>query len=192
MHKFQKQGGAGSEPERNGREWSRVEREICSAASEHACGLQTAAGEGHRRSLLSCSPLGWGRLGRSVGDENSKICGNFWLRPKGRRPRPPKFRKEFVETLAGAKVRLMKSGYAWAGQIVCLGFYSKPKGEPVSGERYNASPSPGVHVHATRVWLSTCAVRGPTPNISSQSPAKHTFALHPRCRPDHLGVRSFK
>ena len=111
MHKFQKQGGAGSEPERNGREWSRVEREICSAASEHACGLQTAAGEGHRRSLLSCSPLGWGRLGRSVGDENSKICGNFWLRPKGRRPRPPKFRKEFVETLVGANPRLNFIGH---------------------------------------------------------------------------------
>ena len=54
--------GIGSEPEASGREWRRVEREIGSAASEHACGVQTAAGEGHRRSLLSCSPLGWGRL----------------------------------------------------------------------------------------------------------------------------------
>ena len=63
---------------------------------------KTAAGEGHQRSLLSYSPLGWGRLGRSVGDENTKICGNFWLWLKGRQPRPPKFRKEFVETLAGA------------------------------------------------------------------------------------------
>ena len=37
-----------------------------------------------------------------MGDENSKMCGNFWLRPKGRRPRPPTFEKNFVETLAGA------------------------------------------------------------------------------------------
>ena len=47
-------GGVGSESEGNGREWSRVEREIGSATSEHACGVQTAAGEDHRRSLLSC------------------------------------------------------------------------------------------------------------------------------------------
>ena len=55
-------GGKQRTGDQNGREWSRIEREIGSAASEHACGVQTAAGEGHRRSLLSCSPLGWGRL----------------------------------------------------------------------------------------------------------------------------------
>ena len=44
--------------------WSRIERKIGSAASDHACGVQATAGEGHRRSL--CSPeaplaeVGWG------------------------------------------------------------------------------------------------------------------------------------
>ena len=93
MHKFQKQGGAGSEPERNGREWSRVEREICSAASEHACGLQTAAGEGHRRSLLSCSPLGWGRLGRSVGNESANFRELLAAAESAATPRAPNISK---------------------------------------------------------------------------------------------------
>ena len=54
-----------------------MERETGSAASEHAFGVQTAAGEGHRRSLLSCSPLGWGRLGRSVGNKSANVPGTF-------------------------------------------------------------------------------------------------------------------
>ena len=67
MHKFQKQGGVCSKPEARptaATKWSRIERKIGSAASDHACGVQATAGEGHRRSL--CSPeaplaeVGWG------------------------------------------------------------------------------------------------------------------------------------
>eukprot|EP00964_Phaeocystis_antarctica_P136716 scaffold101177_cov70-Phaeocystis_antarctica.AAC.3 len=70
-------------------------REIGSAASEHACGLQTAAGEGHRRSLLSCSPLGWGRLGKSVGD-----------RPAGDGRGHPNFEKNLSKLWPGPRCSL--------------------------------------------------------------------------------------
>eukprot|EP00964_Phaeocystis_antarctica_P144103 scaffold109790_cov55-Phaeocystis_antarctica.AAC.2 len=67
MHKFQKQGeqAANRRTRPTGAtKWSRIEQKIGSAASEHACGVQATAGEGHRRSL--CSPdaplagVGWG------------------------------------------------------------------------------------------------------------------------------------
>ena len=67
MHKFQKQGGQAANRRTRptgATKWSRIEQKIGSAASEHACGVQATAGEGHRRSL--CSPdaplagVGWG------------------------------------------------------------------------------------------------------------------------------------
>ena len=68
----------------NGRQWSRVEREIGSAASEYACGVPIAAGEGHRRpdradrahgvSLQSC---GGGR-----GASKVEILPIFLARPE--------------------------------------------------------------------------------------------------------------
>ena len=155
MHKFQKQGGAGSEPERNGREWSRVEREICSAASEHACGLQTAAGEGHRRSLLSCSPLGWGRLGRSVGDTNSKICAHFWPRPKGTQiwPRAPNFEKNFSKLWPVAR-----SGPV-SGRWVAAGPLRRPRGVLLPEGRISILPAGAWRISEVRSHSSRSTTR---------------------------------
>ena len=77
--------GIGSEPEASGREWRRVEREIGSAASEHACGVQTAAGEGHRRSLLSCSSFGFGgqrATNRPKGPRRAHFCPTCLTTPR--------------------------------------------------------------------------------------------------------------
>ena len=70
-----------------------MERETGSAASEHAFGVQTAAGEGHRRSLLSCSPLGWGRLGRSVGNESANFRELLAAAESAATPRAPNISK---------------------------------------------------------------------------------------------------
>ena len=97
MHKFQKQGGyaANRRTRDDCSDWMELcmERETGSAASEHAFGVQTAAGEGHRRSLLSCSPLGWGRLGRSVGNESANFRELLAAAESAATPRAPNISK---------------------------------------------------------------------------------------------------
>ena len=84
MHKFQKQGGYAANRRQRptaATEWSRIERKIGSAASEHACGVlyRLPPARAIGGSLLSCSPLyagvGWGR--RSVGDESRELAEDF-------------------------------------------------------------------------------------------------------------------
>ena len=64
MHKFQKQrGGVGSEPEANGREWSRVEREIGSAEATRS---QMAGRKPHGGILFAAKRAGGTRTIRAT------------------------------------------------------------------------------------------------------------------------------
>ena len=131
MHKFQKQGGYAANRRR-------IERKIGSAASDHACGVQATAGEGHRRSL--CSPeaplaeVGWGGQwamkaptfaqtfisGRKAGD-GPKFAANF-IQRRGH----PNFEKNLSKLWPGPTWRVTRALEPEILYAIVLSVYIRP------------------------------------------------------------------